>query len=756
MKRFRNIPFYFGILGIFIFLMYWIVRAGRMLESGKEILNTGSQTSYFSQFIETIGYNLVHPVALILAQIVTIIIISRIFAYLFHKIHQPAVIGEIIAGIALGPSLLGSLFPGFSSMLFPENSLGNLNLLSQFGLILFMFIVGMELDVKVIKNKIRDAVAVSNAGILIPFSLGMWLAYFIYSDYAPSHVSFLSFGLFLGLAMSITAFPVLARIVQERGIHKTPLGTLILTCAATDDITAWCLLAAIIAVAKAGTFLSSLYIILLSVVYVLIMIKVIKPFLKRLGDIYTSRENLSKPVVAVFFLTLLISAYTTELIGIHALFGAFLAGTVMPDNARFRNVFIQKIDDIALVMLLPLFFVFTGLRTQIGLLNDTGLWKVTGMIVLVAVTGKFAGTALTSRIIGLNWRNSLTIGALMNTRGLMELVVLNIGYDLGILSPEIFSMMVIMALVTTFMTGPALDLIEKFFREKQHEYSEDFALLKPFKILLSFGKPEMGRSLLRLANGLTGRKKENATVSALHLCPNNVLHHYNIDEYEAESFAPIKQESQLLEQKIHTIFKATDNIDNDIKEITNDGGYDLLLVGIGQSVFEGSFLGKILDYTTRFVNPNLFIHKFSGKSKTIRNLPVDSRTQNILAGSNVPVGILVDKNFEGLKKVVVLIRTENDGFLLKYVQLMLENSDAQITIIDSDSIIKNHQEMKEVFSNCLMEYHDRLKMSNLSEFDILFFSQFKLMVVSTDGWKNLVDRGYNWLDKTPSILMIRE
>lgn len=755
MKNFKNALLYIGILGAFLALMYWIIQTGKMLEAGRNVIEPELQTSYFSQFIQSILHNLSHPVGLVLAQIVTIILVSRIFAFIFKKIHQPTVIGEIIAGIALGPSLLGAIFPEFSSALFPENSLDNLSLLSQVGLILFMFMVGMELDLKVIRNKVKDAVVVSNAGILIPFTLGMGLAYFIYTHFAPEGVSFLSFGLFLGLAMSITAFPVLARIVQERGMHKTRLGTLVITCAAADDITAWCMLAAIIAIAKAGSFLSSLYVILLSIAYVLFMLKVVRPFLKRVGELHSSRENLSKQVVAIFFLTLLISSYATEIIGIHALFGAFLAGTIMPENTKFRNIFIQKIEDVALVLLLPLFFVFTGLRTQIGLLNEIYLWKVTGLIILVAVAGKFVGSAIAAKVMGQNWRDSLTIGALMNTRGLMELVVLNIGYDLGILSPEVFSMMVIMALVTTFMTGPALDLIERIFKPKNTIISETINQLRKFKIIVSFGNPEMGRSLLRLANNLIKKQKDNATVTALHLCPNNVLHHYNMDEYENESFSPVIQESELLNQKITTLFKASDDIDADIAEITNKGEFDLLLIGIGQSIFEGSLLGRILGYTTRIVNPDRLIHKVSGKEKLFGNSPFDDRTQNILSNSKVPVGIFVDKNSGDWNQVIAPFYSAKDGFLIEYLQRLIKNSEVQITVTDPAGIIKKSTEIKEAIRSIEQEVPNHIALNLERVIDEPFIQKFQLMVITAEGWGKLVESRSSWLSVAPSILILR-
>jgi len=240
-----------------------------------------------------------------------IILVARLFGWFFKKIGQPSVIGEIIAGIALGPSLLGLYFPDFFHALFPSNSLENLKFLSQIGLILFMFVIGMELDIKVLKNRAKEAIVISHASIVIPFALGIGLAYFVYDRFAPVGVKFLSFSLFMGIAMSITAFPVLARIVQERGMHKTKLGAIAITCAAADDITAWCLLAVVIAIVKAGTFESSMYIISLAALYVILMIYLVKPFLKRIGDLYGSKDSLSKPVVAIFFRLINISSYAT-------------------------------------------------------------------------------------------------------------------------------------------------------------------------------------------------------------------------------------------------------------------------------------------------------------------------------------------------------------------------------------------------------------------------------------------------------------
>jgi Kef-type K+ transport system membrane component KefB len=455
--------------------IYWIVKQGRTLQNpvltAKEIQaeNQAATRSSFQEFTGSFSTHIAEPMAILMLQIIVIIALARLFGFLFKKIGQPAVIGEIVAGIVMGPSILGHFFPDITNFLFPAASLGTLSFLSQIGLILFMFIIGMELDLKAIGKQAYDAVVISHASIIIPYTLGMGLAYFIYKDYAPAGTSFLSFALFMGIAMSITAFPVLARILQEKGLTRSKLGAMALTCAAADDISAWCILAGVIALVKSGSSISVLYTIGLTIIYVLVMLKLVRPALRRLEHVYNNREAKRTAVIAFLFVMLIVSSYITSIIGVHSLFGAFMAGVIMPQSFSFRKIVTDKIEDISIVLLLPLFFVITGLRTQVGLLNDTSLWITFGWVLLVAVAGKFGGSALAAKVVGQSWRDSLSIGVLMNTRGLMQLIVLNIGYDLGILSPEIFAMMVLMALVTTFMTGPALDLINWLIPENQNK-----------------------------------------------------------------------------------------------------------------------------------------------------------------------------------------------------------------------------------------------------------------------------------------------
>ncbi|MGL2965165.1 cation:proton antiporter [Flavobacterium sp. XGLA_31] len=755
MRNLKNTLFYLVVTGGFTALMYWIVEQGRLLEVGRKIISPSSSDSQWTQFLASMFHNLQHPLALLLFQIITIVLVARIFGWIFRKIGQPTVIGEIIAGIVLGPSLFGLYFPDLKDALFPVDSLGNLQLLSQVGLILFMFVIGMELDLKVLKNKANEAVVISHASIVIPFALGIGLSYFIYHQFAPAGVEFLSFSLFMGIAMSITAFPVLARIVQERGIHKTRLGTIVITCAAADDITAWCILAVVIAIVKAGSFVSSLYVIALAVVYVLTMLFVVKPFLKRVGELYGKRDNIKKSVVAIFILTLIVSSYLTEVIGIHALFGAFMMGAIMPDISKFRNIFIEKVEDVSVILLLPLFFVFTGLRTEIGLINEPYLWKITGCIIAVAVTGKFFGSALAAKFVGQNWRESLTIGALMNTRGLMELVVLNIGYELGVLSPKVFTMMVIMALVTTFMTGPALDIINFIFKTKDIIIPSEVKKNSDFKILISFGNNEKGKSLLRLANSLVKRQTDTANVTAMHLSNSDEMHAYNLEEYEKETFEPIVKESKKLNQEITTIFKATGDMETDIADIALEGKYDFVLVGLGKSIFEGTILGKVLGFTSRIINPDRLLDKFKGKEGLFENSPFDDRTRLIISKTKTPLGILIDKDLHQVNNVCVGLYAIGDVFLIDYAQKLIYNNDAKVTVLENNGQTKNNFIVENALSALEQKHPDKIEVLNPEKLNKPLLEKQDLMIFSLETWKKLVDDEVSWLTDIPSVLIIK-
>ncbi|HEX8210854.1 MAG TPA: cation:proton antiporter [Longimicrobium sp.] len=397
---------------------------------------------------------------LLLVQIGVVLVAARLVGLLFRRIHQPQVVGEMVAGILLGPSLLGWAAPEISARLFPAASLGFLNSISQIGLLIFMFLVGLELDPKLLRGKSHTAVVTSHASIVAPFFLGALLSLLLYPRLSDDSVTFTGFALFMGAAMSVTAFPVLARILTERGLTKTRVGAVAIACAAVDDVTAWCILAGVVAVVRSGTGVHSLWVTLAgSAAFVAVMLGLVRPVLARLEGAFHRHGKLTQDLLGGVLLMGLASAWMTEYLGIHALFGAFLAGAVMPKGERFVHALTEKLEDVTVVLLLPLFFAFTGLRTSLALLEGAEMWGYAALIILVAVAGKWGGSTLAARFTGMNWREAGAVGVLMNTRGLMELVILNIGLDIGVISPALFAMMVLMALVTTFMTSPLLEWI---------------------------------------------------------------------------------------------------------------------------------------------------------------------------------------------------------------------------------------------------------------------------------------------------------
>jgi Kef-type K+ transport system membrane component KefB len=402
--------------------------------------------------------NLHSPLAQLLFQFVVIILATRLVGSLLRRIGQPAVIGEIAAGILLGPSLFGWLCPGAADFIFPKQSLGNLQLVSQIGVCVFMFVVGLELDHEHLRRIARAAVVISNVGIIVPFLLGVGSSILLHPNYAAPGSAFITFALFMGTAMSITAFPVLVRILKDRGMMKTPLGSLAIACAAVGDATAWAMLAIVVAIARATGLAPAVYNLGLILVFVSVMLFVVRPRLERWLGAGGPDAEPGPGVMATALIFMTISALATELLGIHALFGAFLAGVVMPQHRGFRESLTLQLENFSSVFLLPLFFAFNGLRTHLGLLNDLSSWLVCAGIIGVAVIGKLGGSMLAGRFTGMAWNESFALGALMNTRGLVELIALNIGYDLGILPPQIFAMMVLMAIGTTLMAGPLLIL----------------------------------------------------------------------------------------------------------------------------------------------------------------------------------------------------------------------------------------------------------------------------------------------------------
>jgi Kef-type K+ transport system membrane component KefB len=436
-----------------------VLGAGLAPPQGPAVLAHAEQTgSALTSLTKGLSDNVGSALSHLLLQLLVIIAAAWGMGVLFRKLGQPAVVGEMVAGILLGPSLLGLVAPRAFAFLFPVDSLGVLGLLAQIGICLFMFTVGMELDLSRVRRTAQTALAVGHAGIVVPYLLGVALAYFLYADFAAPGASFTTFALFMGISMSITAFPVLARILRERGLTHTPLGATAITSAAINDVTAWIILACVVAIAGSNGVSGALLSLLLVVAFGLVMTLGVRPLLPRWLGPQRLRGEPSPATLTIVGLVIVVAALATEVIGIHALFGAFLAGVVMPVEQDFRRKLTLRVGYFSSVLLLPLFFAVTGLRTRIGSL-DAAAWLICALVIIVASFGKMGGSTLAARVAGMDWRDSLRLGALMNARGLMELVALNIGYDMGILTRQLFTMLVIMAVATTMLTGPLLTLL---------------------------------------------------------------------------------------------------------------------------------------------------------------------------------------------------------------------------------------------------------------------------------------------------------
>lgn len=719
----KNYLIYAVMLLLFGVLIYMAIEEGDRFSHHAVASSTVAEDTPFTMFCQFVTDNLHHPLSILLIQIIAVLLMVRLFGFLFKHIGQPGVIGEIVAGIVLGPSVLGYFFPDVFQALFPPESLTNLELLSQVGLVLFMFVIGMELDFSVLKNKINETLVISHAGILVPFFLGIVASYWIYEEYAAAQTAFLPFALFIGISMSITAFPVLARIIQERNMTKTSLGTLTIASAANDDVTAWCLLAVVIAIAKAGTFASALYAIGLTALYIIIMFMVVRPFLKKVGEVYANQEVINKTFVALILLILIISSTLTEIIGIHALFGAFMAGVVMPPSIGFRKVMMEKVEDIALVFFLPLFFAFTGLRTEIGLINSPALWGVCLLLITVAVAGKLGGCAVAARLVGESWKDSFTIGTLMNTRGLMELVALNIGYEMGVLPPSIFVILVIMALVTTFMTTPLLHLVERIFARREERLSAKL------KLVFCFGRPESGRSLLSIFFLLFGKKMKAAQVVAAHFTVGTDLNPLNAEQYARDSFSLVDEKASELGLSVENRYRVTDKLVQDMIRLARKERPDMFLLGAG-SKYRPDTAGS---------NGVLWLSLFRDK------------IDDVMEQVKCPVAVFVNRGYSGSSPVSFVLGGVIDAFLLTYLESMLEGgAQVHLFLFDTDD-----EAFRQSTDPILAKYSSQIRTQPFSgAANLTSAAKDGLLVMSHLSYTKLSEEEEVFRD-LPSLLVIR-
>lgn len=443
---------YIGLL-VFAGIAFWVLRdIGSDLRAPPPIANApqfGSEPTHTTP-METFMH--------VLLALGVIIIAARIVGGLFKRLRQPPVMGEVIAGILLGPSALGYAWPEASAFLLPSHVVPSLHGLAQMGVLLYMFLVGLELNPAMLRGRASVTVTVSHASIVVPFVLGVALSLYTYPRFSSNDVPFAVFALFGGVALSVTAFPVLARILGDRNLQRSPIGTIALACAAVDDATAWCLLAFVVSVAHrsmSGTLLT----VGLAAVYVVVMLAVARPLVRRWVVRLEGQTDVTRAAMTVVILGLIVSAIATSAIGLHALFGAFLFGAIIPHDSHLARRVTERLEDVVVVLLLPAFFAFTGMRTEIGLVSGGAAWFAVLLIFVVACLGKFGGAFAAARLSGLSTADSAMLGALMNTRGLMELIVLNVGLDLRVLSPTLFAMFVLMAIGTTLLTTPIIDAL---------------------------------------------------------------------------------------------------------------------------------------------------------------------------------------------------------------------------------------------------------------------------------------------------------
>jgi Kef-type K+ transport system membrane component KefB/nucleotide-binding universal stress UspA family protein len=605
------------------------------------------------------GAALIHdPLTRFFAQAVAIVVASRVLGLLLKRIGQPQVIAEVIAGIVLGPSLLGAIAPGALDTLFAKQSLGPLQLLSQVGLVLFMFLIGLELDPSLLRGRGKTSVWISQAGIAVPFGLGVLLAFGLRSELSSDDVPFPAFALFMGVAMAVTAFPVLARILSEGNLLGTRVGATAIACAAVDDIAAWCLLAFVVSVARSTGIGGALITTVLALGYIAVMWFVVRPVLARLGARVGDRAGLTQNLVATVILLLLISSWATELVGIHALFGAFLLGVVLPKEGNLARALADKLEDLVLVLFLPLFFAFSGLRTQIGLLETARDWLFCGGIIGVACLGKFGGVTLAGRISGLPWRESSALGILMNTRGLVELVVLNIGLDLGVIGSKLFTMLVLMALVTTFMTTPLLDRVyPKHLRVPASGVRLETPLparLQPrFDILICVSHARSGPGLVTLANALSG--KERVRVHALHLVnPTDRASFYVEGSRGAEhepALIPLVERARALDTDVRPITFVSSDPAEGIQSVAEKKHAELILIGWHKPVFSQTLLGGTV-------------------YRILRDAPAN-------------VGVFVDRGLERVRRVLVpFVGSVHDRAAVALARRILgSGSDVEVTLL---------------------------------------------------------------------------
>ncbi len=599
------------------------------------------------------------PLTRFFAQVIAVVAVSRILGVVTRWLHQPMVIAEIAAGIVLGPSVLGWILPAVGAAVFAP-ARGILQLVSEVGLIFFMFLVGLELRPELLRGHNKAFVTVSHANILVPFGAGVLLALHLFPEHAPAGARWWPFALFVGVAMSVSAVPVLARVLSERRLTQTRLGVVAIACATAGDIVAWCLLAFVLAMQRATGLGSATLTTALVVSYVTMMIFVVRPLLARLARRIAGTDGLTQDIVAGCVVLLIVSSWTAALIGIHPLFGAFLFGVMLPKEGGLASALADKLEGLVTIVFLPLFFAYSGLRTHIGLLDSTEELVTCAVVVVIACISKLGATAFAARVAGLPWRESGAVGVLMNARGLMELIVLNVGLDLGLLTPELFTMMVIMALVTTVGTSPALQLLysnERVTRDLLPQQPSPLADPPGAGILTCVAQGGAGPGLISLASALRHPDRE-APIHSLHLLqPSDRVSTYlerTPREMSAGAFGPLLERAGALGVEVRTISFVSTDPAADICGIASSKGAELVLLGCHKPLLSQALLGGTV--------------------------------YSVLRRSTVDVGVFVDRGGHSFKRVLVpFLGSVHDRAALTWAHRLLKSCDAEVTILHVSS-----------------------------------------------------------------------
>ncbi|WP_302336640.1 cation:proton antiporter [uncultured Porphyromonas sp.] len=761
---------YGGLMLIFVALLWWVAATDGAMSGSSESLVTApvatteslgeasegtviapelttlspvGEASPWQSFVTSVRTHAASDIGMLLIQLVVILLVVRVVGWLFARLHQPTVIGEILAGILLGPSLLGAVWPEAMETLFPVHSLGNLELLSQFGLILFMFTIGMELRMKDLKGQAQQAFIISQSGIIFPFILGIILTYGLYSrpELLSDGSSFLSLALFVGISLSITAFPVLARIIQERSLSHSHLGRLALSTAAMGDIVAWLMLAAIMAVSQGGSFTSALYNMLFLALYLAVIFGILRPLFGLLGRRVRHREVLSKSLMGLIFILLMASAYFTEIMSMHALFGAFMLGLVMPENLDFRVIVKEKVEDVALLLLLPLFFVSSGLRTELGLVNTPQLWGLFLICTLVAVVGKMGGTYLAARSCGIQRRESLYLGAYMNTRGLMELVVLRIGLDLGVLSPVLFTILVMMTLVTTIMTAPTLQLIDWLLKKKTPQSLEHAT----GQVLISFGRAETGVTLLEFFHRLCGGTSPQVACTLMHVTTDTDISTIDADHYYASSFAAPMEMAKQLDLSVERKYEIAESVPEAVLSHANHIQSNLLLLGASVNLSQDKKDRDLVAYSDKLTRRWKVV---TGRRRQAKKEQSSHSFEEIIAtfAHEAPcsVGIYVDNGQTPIAHPLVLMQRPEDKELLLVAEQVTERADSPITLMPLSSHL----------AKPTTELSARVSWSGESFTEQVDLSAYDFALIAYDAWAALTPAQQELLKQLPSYFIL--